>query len=108
MSGAFGLALIAGVLLGGIAWAMHLDARTDGYLPEALVIGLGIAGIWTLQNAAQTLPAGAAMAVAASVAAVVAVVLSVAVFREGLSGPQLGAAGVMALGALGFVAASMR
>jgi multidrug transporter EmrE-like cation transporter len=108
MSGAFGLALIAGVLLGGIAWAMHLDAKTDGYLPEAMVIGLAVAGIWTLQNAAETLPAGIAMAVAASVAAVVAVILSVLVFREGLSAMQLGAAGMMALGAIGLVATSMR
>jgi quaternary ammonium compound-resistance protein SugE len=107
MSG-FMLVILAGIIAGGFAYAIQLAVGADSWTPELLVIGLAVASLWILEKAVETVPGGVATAVWGATAAVVALAIGAIVLRESLSMPQMVSGGLIALGALGLVATSMR
>lgn len=102
------LAPLAGLLLGAMALPIARGLDEDGWTWEAVLIALAVAGIWSVQKAAESLPAGTALAIAAGTAAVVALAVGVVLGREPLSAGQWASAGLLAAGTAGLVATSMR
>jgi multidrug transporter EmrE-like cation transporter len=105
---AWGLVVLGGLLLGGMAYAIRRSVTDEGWSSEIMLIVLAVAGLWAVQKAAESLPAGAALAAALGVAAVAALGLGVIVLREALSTGQMLAGALLAAGAIGLVATSMR
>jgi multidrug transporter EmrE-like cation transporter len=102
------VAALAGLPLGAMVLPIARGIEEDGWRWEAVLVGLAVAGIWGVQKAAASMPAGPALALAAGTAAVTALLAGALVLREPLSAGQWLSAGLLAAGAAGLVVTSMR